>query len=105
MLPLFHGQDEVGEAAMAVCILDNRGVGRSSSPAGWKNYTTQIMARDTLALMVGRPYRPSTMVSPTPKIEGSPSALLAMQAPVLGLLLNNCSNNACGDCLACHQCI
>ena len=38
---------------MAVCVLDNRGVGRSSSPAGWKNYTTEIMAGDVLALVVG----------------------------------------------------
>ena len=53
MLRTVGSQDDAGEPPMAVCVLDNRGVGRSSSPAGWKNYTTEIMAGDVLTLMVG----------------------------------------------------
>ncbi|GAB4816031.1 hypothetical protein N2152v2_003077 [Parachlorella kessleri] len=48
---LLATEGDGGEPPMAVCVFDNRGVGRSSSPAGWKNYTTDIMAGDVLALM------------------------------------------------------
>ncbi|XP_057442885.1 uncharacterized protein LOC130734464 isoform X2 [Lotus japonicus] len=34
-----------------VCAFDNRGVGRSSVPAGKSNYSTKIMAKDAVALL------------------------------------------------------
>jgi hypothetical protein len=37
---------------MLVCIIDNRGVGSSSSPASKQAYSTRIMAQDALAVMV-----------------------------------------------------
>lgn len=37
---------------MIVCCLDNRGVGRSSSPAGRQSYRTHFMAEDALHLAV-----------------------------------------------------
>ena len=40
---------------MLVCILDNRGVGRSGSPTQWRGYTTTTMAQDVLRVMVRPP--------------------------------------------------
>lgn len=37
---------------MVVCIMDNRGVGNSSSPVNPQAYSTTIMAQDALAVMV-----------------------------------------------------
>lgn len=53
----FHGphlllEDETGESPMLVCIMDNRGVGRSSCPCGLRHYSTEIMAKDALAVVV-----------------------------------------------------
>lgn len=39
---------------MIVCIIDNRGVGLSSSPADMAAYSTKHMAQDVLAVMVSR---------------------------------------------------
>jgi hypothetical protein len=40
------------EQEMVVCILDNRGVGNSSSPVKQQAYSTTLMAQDALAVMV-----------------------------------------------------
>lgn len=40
------------KGTLDVCVFDNRGVGRSSVPLSWKEYSTEIMAEDTHALMV-----------------------------------------------------
>lgn len=37
---------------MLVCIIDNRGVGNSSSPTSQQAYSTTHMARDALAVLV-----------------------------------------------------
>lgn len=37
-----------------MCILDNRGVGNSSSPVKQQAYSTTLMAQDALAVMVRR---------------------------------------------------
>jgi hypothetical protein len=42
------------EQEMVVCILDNRGVGNSSSPVKQQAYSTTLMAQDALAVMVRR---------------------------------------------------
>lgn len=40
------------EQEMVVCIMDNRGVGNSSSPVNQQAYSTKSMAQDALAVMV-----------------------------------------------------
>jgi hypothetical protein len=49
---------------MVVCILDNRGVGNSSSPVSQNAYSTQLMAQDALAIMV----RPACWVWSKPRL-------------------------------------
>lgn len=39
------------QQGMLVCIMDNRGVGNSSSPVSKQAYSTQLMTRDALAVM------------------------------------------------------
>lgn len=43
------------QQGMLVCIMDNRGVGNSSSPVSKQAYSTQLMTRDALAVMVSPP--------------------------------------------------
>ncbi|CAD7698656.1 unnamed protein product [Ostreobium quekettii] len=38
------------ERPLEICVVDNRGIGRSSKPAGHKSYTTVIMANDVVAV-------------------------------------------------------
>lgn len=45
------------EGTLDVCVFDNRGVGRSSVPQSRKDYSTEIMAADTQALMVRQSHR------------------------------------------------
>ncbi|KAF8692423.1 hypothetical protein HU200_039659 [Digitaria exilis] len=45
------GDDAGGDGGIEVCCFDNRGVGRSSVPPNKSYYSTEIMAKDALALM------------------------------------------------------
>jgi hypothetical protein len=40
------------EPPVVMCLLDNRGVGLSSSPPKKKDYSTQLMAKDAALVMV-----------------------------------------------------
>lgn len=46
-------QDEHGRSPVRLLLVDNRGVGRSSSPLAPTAYTTSRMAEDILQIMVG----------------------------------------------------
>jgi hypothetical protein len=47
-------QQQQGQASpMVVCVLDNRGVGRSSSPTERRDYSTAAMAADALQVRQG----------------------------------------------------
>ncbi len=39
-------------APMVICLLDNRGYGRSSTPQDKKQYSTELMAKDVVNVMV-----------------------------------------------------
>ena len=45
-------QGKATQAPVKVCMLDNRGVGRSSSPTLRQAYSTSIMADDCIAVLV-----------------------------------------------------
>lgn len=55
-LPQLHGllnpEEEGGPSPVKVMVLDNRGIGRSSSPLVKEAYSTSIMATDVLNVMV-----------------------------------------------------
>ncbi|KAK9864731.1 hypothetical protein WJX84_003798, partial [Apatococcus fuscideae] len=48
---LLSPRDEYGQAPVRLLLVDNRGVGRSSSPLPSSAYSTSIMAADTLQIM------------------------------------------------------
>lgn len=45
-------QEGQKQAPMVMCLLDNRGVGQSSSPQNTRDYSTALMASDVHAVMV-----------------------------------------------------
>jgi hypothetical protein len=45
-------QEGQKHAPMVMCLLDNRGVGQSSSPRNTRDYNTAVMAADVYAVMV-----------------------------------------------------
>jgi hypothetical protein len=49
---------------MLVCIMDNRGMGRSSCPRDSAAYSTSIMAQDVVAVMVSAELVGSSYVKP-----------------------------------------
>lgn len=49
---LWGTQAASNEVPLKICLMDNRGVGRSSSPRARTAYSTTIMAADCIALMV-----------------------------------------------------
>lgn len=57
--------------AMRALLLDNRGVGRSSSPSSLKAYSIPIMASDVLTILVRFP---SSMLKPLRMARTSPGA-------------------------------
>jgi hypothetical protein len=51
-LQLLQQQQALAQQQMLVCIMDNRGMGRSSCPRDNAAYSTSIMAQDVVAVMV-----------------------------------------------------
>lgn len=49
-------------AVVRICLLDNRGVGRSSSPASRQAYSTSIMADDCIAVLVSVASQPAFLL-------------------------------------------
>lgn len=48
---LLNHQGNANQTTIRVCLLDNRGVGRSSSPKARQAYTTSIMAEDCITVL------------------------------------------------------
>ena len=52
MLEASYASDAFRDCSFEICVMDNRGIGKSSVPSSKKSYTTLVMAQDALGVMV-----------------------------------------------------